>query len=90
MLIDTIEHLSKEEGLALLRALKGAFRKILVMTPDGYVEQSEDVTGYENEFQVHECGWVESELEAEGFTVHRAENFHPHLQKDALFATWQR
>jgi hypothetical protein len=91
MLIDTIEHLPKLEGIALLRGLKdGGFRKILVMTPDGFVKQDEDVTGYGNEFQIHECGWTEGELEAEGFHVERAVNFHAHMSVDALFAVWNR
>ncbi len=90
MLIDTIEHMSKGDGITLLRGLKGAFRKILVMTPDGFVEQKDDVTGYENEWQIHECGWTQAELEAEGFKVYRAENFHANMALDALFATWTR
>lgn len=90
MLVDTIEHMSKADGVALLRGLKGSFRKIIVMTPDGYVEQKEDVTGFENEWQVHECGWSAEDLEAEGFTVEIVENFHPHLGLGALFASWER
>ena len=90
MLIDVIEHMGKDDGVALLQGLQGAFRKILVMTPDGFIPQDSDVTGYENEWQVHECGWVQSELEAEGFSVEVHENFHVQLQRNALFATWER
>lgn len=90
MLIDTIEHMSKGDGTALIRSLQKHFRKILLMTPDGYVEQAGDVTGFENEWQVHECGWTTEELEAEGFHVERKENFHASMGKDALFATWAR
>lgn len=90
MCIDVIEHMSKADGIKLLRGLKDAFRRILVMTPDGFVEQNEDVTGYENSWQVHECGWTKDELEAEGFVVEVQENFHPHIERNALFATWDR
>lgn len=90
MLIDVIEHMSKADGVRLLCGLKEVFRKILVMTPDGFVEQNSDVTGYENEWQVHECGWTTEELEAEGFTVELKVDFHPHLGLGALFATWTR
>ena len=90
MLIDVIEHMSKPDGMALLNSLKESFRKILVMTPDGFVEQTHDVTGFENEWQVHECGWTKTELETAGFTVEIAENFHPHLGKDSLFAVWEK
>jgi hypothetical protein len=90
MCIDAVEHMSKGDGSLFLRSLKEGFRKVLVMTPDGYVPQDEDVTGYENEWQIHECGWTQEDLEAEGFSVHRSENFHPHLEKDALFAVWER
>lgn len=90
MLIDVIEHMSKADGITLLRGLKEVFRKILVMTPDGFVEQNDDVTGYENSWQVHECGWTKEELEAEGFIVSVQENFHPHISRNALFAVWTR
>jgi len=89
MLIDVIEHMSKADGIVLLRGLKKVFRKILVMTPEGFVQQAEDVTGYENEWQVHECGWEHEELEAEGFTVELKADFHPHLQVGALFGVWE-
>jgi len=90
MMIDVIDHMSKADGVRLLRGLKDVFRKILVMTPDGFVEQNEDVTGYENEWQVHECGWTAEELAAEGFKVELKENFHAHMGIGALFATWSR
>lgn len=90
MCIDTIEHMSKGDGITLLRTLKDSFRKVLVMTPEGYVEQAEDVTGYENQWQVHECGWTVQELNDEGFSVEVIENFHPHLQRGAIFAVWER
>lgn len=90
MLIDVIEHMSKADGITLLRGLKEVFRKILVMTPDGYVEQKDDVTGFENEWQVHTCGWDASELAQEGFSVETIENFHHSIQRNALFAVWER
>jgi len=90
MLIDVIEHMSKGDGITLLRGLKEVFRKILVMTPDGFIEQKDDVTGFENEWQVHECGWDAADLAQEGFSVETIENFHHSIQRNALFAVWER
>jgi hypothetical protein len=90
MLIDVIEHMSKSDGLLLLRSLKAGFRKVLLMTPDGFVEQNEDVTGYGNEWQVHMTGWTKEELEAEGMVVELKANFHPQIPLGALFAVYER
>ena len=89
MLIDTIEHLPKADGVELLRQLKEHFRCVLVMTPDGFHEQTEDLTGYENEWQRHECGYTADELRGMGFTVSVIEGFHE-AKGNALFAVWRR
>ncbi len=90
MLIDTLEHLPRYDGAKLLEELLQEFRRVLVMTPDGFVEQNDDVTGYENEWQKHESGWNQADLEAFGFKVAVAENFHKDLGRNALFAVAER
>lgn len=89
MIIDTIEHIPKDEGLALLERLKGAFRRVLVFTPDGFHPQYDDVTGFGNEYQVHECGWSASDFEQLGYSVVTHPEFHGE-KGGALFAIWPR
>ena len=93
MLIDSIEHVSKSDGIDLILSLQSRFRKILVFTPDGFYIQTEDSTGFENEFQTHECGWTAPELEALGFKAHVDPIFHNingHELGGAIFAVWER
>lgn len=90
MLIDVIEHLPKPDGEALLYGLVRSFRKVLVMTPDGYVRQDDDATGFGNEFQNHECGWSKEELEDLGFVVELKPDFHPPpIGRGALFGVFE-
>jgi SAM-dependent methyltransferase len=68
MAMDILEHLTKEEGTKLIKNMeKWAKKKIIIFTPNGYVEQE----GYGgNEYQLHKCGWSVKELEALGFKTH--------------------
>lgn len=65
--IDVLEHLSKEEGYALLKKIeKWVKKKIITFTPNGYVYQD----NYDNNpFQEHKSGWNVEELKKLGFKV---------------------
>lgn len=65
--LDLIEHLTKEDGLRLLRAMERiARRKVVVFTPQGFLPQHA-VGG--NEFQRHLSGWKVDEMRGMGYRV---------------------
>lgn len=89
MLIDTLEHIEKQDGLDLIQRLKGEVLKILVFTPNGFNEQT--ASAYEpeaDEYEVHRSGWTIPELEALGFSCKLDPEHHPHYPPGAIFATW--
>jgi len=95
MLIDTIEHLPKDDGLKLLRELTESFRKVIVFTPEGFYPQDADVTGFGNEWQVHESGWTADEFHELGFAAEVDPTFHKESEGapqdgGAIFAAWER
>ncbi len=62
---DLLEHLSKEDGkLFIEKAKKIAYKKLILFTPNGYINQDEY---HGNEYQVHKSGWTTKELKTEGF-----------------------
>ena len=70
MMIDVLEHLSKEDGQRLLKKMgKWAKKKVVVFTPNGYVFQG---TYDENPLQAHRSGWSAEELREMGFKVYGA------------------
>lgn len=77
-IIDGIEHLTKIEGLLLMKEMERVARKeILLFTPqggkkDGFVKnEPHNAWGIEggDEHQVHQSGWKLSELEELGFDL---------------------
>ena len=67
VLLDVLDHLTKEEGHELIRKMeKWARKKIIIFTPNGLVWQD----GYDNNsLQEHKSGWSVEELEKFGFKV---------------------
>jgi len=64
--LDVIEHLSKEDGIALIGAMqKIASKKILLFTPNGYLPQQ----SHDGDLQAHLSGWEPEEMRRVGFTV---------------------
>lgn len=94
MLIDSIEHLEKEDGLDLLSRLQKKFQKIVLMAPEGVHVQEKDPTGYgAHESQSHKSTWTLPEFEKLGFEGIVIQNYHssrPGISRHALFATWER
>jgi len=63
MALDLIEHLEKRSGLMLLGKIeKIARKKIIIFTPNGFVEQKDP-----DKFQIHKSGWTIKELKNAGF-----------------------
>ena len=73
LMLDIIEHLEKDESLALLQTAERLAKvAVIIETPDGYVPQNIDIWGHGgDEWQTHRCGWEKAELEAMGYQVLR-------------------
>ena len=73
LMLDIIEHLEKEESLALLQTAERLAKvAVIIETPEGYVPQNIDIWGHGgDEFQTHRCGWEKAELEGTGYQVIR-------------------
>jgi hypothetical protein len=73
LMLDIIEHLEKDESLALLQTAERIAKvAVIIETPDGYVPQNIDIWGHGgDEWQTHRCGWEKAELEAMGYKVLR-------------------
>ena len=68
MAIDVLEHLTKEEGLSLIKKMeKWSKKKIIIFSPNGFVWQD----GYDNNLlQEHKSGWSVEDLEKLEFKVY--------------------
>jgi hypothetical protein len=69
--LDIIEHITKEEGLELMRQCEEIARKaVIIETPSGYVPQNIDIQGHGgDEWQTHRSGWERAEFEERGYKV---------------------
>ena len=65
--IQTIEHLEKDRGLALLEMVESLAQKLIIIeTPNGFINQPGTL---ENPFQEHKSGWIKGDFEKFGYTV---------------------
>ena len=64
--VEVIEHLEKAQGLALLDELERIGRRVIVTTPNGFLEQGELAA---NPLQRHRSGWTVREFATRGYTV---------------------
>ena len=69
--LDIIEHLDKNESLAMIAECERIARKAVILeTPNGYIPQNLDVLGHGGHtYQTHRCGWEPKELEDMGYKV---------------------
>jgi hypothetical protein len=69
--LDIIEHVTKDEGLELMRQCEEIARKgVIFETPSGYVPQNLDIQGHGgHEWQTHRSGWERKEFEERGYQV---------------------
>ena len=63
LLLDVIEHLEKAEGLKLLDCLWKSTKKVVVFTPIGFMQQTEDAWHLGGDvWQTHRSGWLPEEF----------------------------
>ena len=73
--MDVIEHLTKEQGLQLLRSMEQAARKrVIVFTPNGFLPQSATP---DNPYQLHVSGWTVEEMHSLGYRVFGVSGWRP-------------
>lgn len=66
--LDLIEHLSKSDGLKLIKKMeKIARKKVILLTPNGFIRQDPLKN---NPYQVHQSGWRVSEFSKLGYRVY--------------------
>lgn len=64
--LDLIEHLTKEEGHALIQDMERiASKTVVIFTPNGFIPQQ----GCGGDLQEHLSGWSAAEMQTLGFTV---------------------
>lgn len=64
---DVIEHVTKEQGLALIEKMERiAKNKVIIFTPHGFIPQDEHDG---NPWQMHKSGWEVAEMEERGYRV---------------------
>lgn len=64
---DVIEHVTKEDGLALIKKMEYvAKHKVIIFTPRGFIPQDEHDG---NPWQMHKSGWEVKEMEDFGYRV---------------------
>lgn len=65
---DLIEHLSKVDGLNLIKNMEdSAIKKIIIYTPNGFLAQPSLESG---DFQMHRSGWGIDEFKNMGFSIY--------------------
>jgi SAM-dependent methyltransferase len=64
---DLIEHLTKENGLKLIKMMEEiATKKVIIFTPNGFLPQGE----YDNNpWQIHHSGWDVEEMQDLGYKI---------------------
>jgi hypothetical protein len=69
--LDIIEHLEKDESLAMIAECEKIARKAVILeTPNGYIPQNLDILGHGgHDYQTHRCGWEPKELQKMGYKV---------------------
>lgn len=73
VMLDVLEHLTKEEGAALMEKMRRwAKKKVVIFTPNGFLPQHE----YDdNPLMEHQSGWEASEFKKQGFRVYGVRAF---------------
>jgi len=67
LLLDVLEHLTKEDGEKIIRCLEEIARKqVIILTTVGFIPQR---SLHGNIFQEHKSGWVPKEFKKLGYKV---------------------
>lgn len=91
IMLDVIEHMTKEEGLEVIRLCREKAKQIVIFTPLGFCKQAyedgdKDAWGMNGtKWQTHRSGWEPSEFA--GWTIHADAGFHGE-RGGAFFAIW--
>ncbi len=73
VMLDVLEHLTKEEGEALLKKMsQWARKKVVIFTPNGFLHQDEYDS---NPYMEHKSGWTADEFAEKGFRVYGVRGF---------------
>ena len=85
---DLVEHLKKEDGYRLIHLMeKIAAKKIIVFTPNGFLEQRE----YDgNSYQVHLSGWEVDEMTKMGYKVTGINGWRPLRGEFGMVKGWPK
>lgn len=84
ILFDVIEHFKKDDFLNFLPKLERIAKKIIIITPNGFVDQEE----YENNpYQIHLSGWDVKDMTDLGFKCYGLSGLKG-LQKSNIKPTW--
>lgn len=68
VLLDVLEHLTREEGYALIVKMQSwARKKVILFTPNGFLPQ-EAFDG--NPYMLHKSGWSAEDLRLKGFKIY--------------------
>ena len=90
IMIDFIEHLSKEDGVDLIKRCQKAFRKIVLSTPEGpYPQDGDPLHEGQDEYQKHRSVWTLDELRTLGFTGSVYPQYYP-IRVGYVTAVWER
>lgn len=89
LIVDSIEHVTKDEGIWLLGALQERFKKIAAMIPQGVHPQP---PAPDNPYQEHLATWDVEDLESLGFDVVVDPEFHnvEGKSRGCMFGVWER
>lgn len=89
ILLDVIEHVEKEEFFKFLPKLEKMCKKIIILTPNGYLFNEEVDNNF---YQIHKSGWTVKELTEAGFKCFgvlgfkflRKEGAYPKIKPDFI------
>ena len=62
LVLDVIEHLSKDRGLEILEQVEGLCKKVIILTPLGWDDNTRAVHSLENPYQEHKSLWSEDDF----------------------------
>lgn len=79
ILFDVIEHFEREDFLKFLPKLEKIVKKILIITPNGYIDQDEYDS---NPYQIHRSGWTVDDFEKLGFKTKGLSGFNEVRKKN--------
>lgn len=75
-LLDVIEHMEKENGLEVIELALSGHVQVVIYTPFGFVEQTQDSWGMGGEFwQTHRSGWMPEDFQGWTIETFRQEGF---------------